>query len=373
MANPLLSLFKNYIFKDTPVHRALGGGALGYGLSQYEQASGAYQDPTIGHIVDIGTTGTGTLIGAVSKKKPYLAASLAAFLMGTKQVGFQQTQSLTDMANTVAGYTKIQEDLAEKTKEISQNQLATAVKQHDTAEMANTTSRKWLDMAKYGIPAAGLLAALATGIYAYNSLKKDKGGAPRGKGSVSLEIPEEKLSPQFYSRLGREILFKDKDENGRKIKRLYIKDNGSDDVDKLLAEMETEGALPKLASSKFPTNVDNRYEFHIRNLARAPMDDSSKAGLLALFDQNLRARDSMGNSVNRFISKYAPTLLEHFGLITPEKNIKAYVNNISVPNLSTSRYNPSDPNRVAEIINRFSSEINAQTNPYFTGSFRSLR
>ena len=78
MANPLLSLFKNYIFKDTPVHRALGGGALGYGLSQYEQASGAYQDPTIGHIVDIGTTGTGTLIGAVSKKKPYLAASLAA-------------------------------------------------------------------------------------------------------------------------------------------------------------------------------------------------------------------------------------------------------------------------------------------------------
>lgn len=373
MAHPLLSLFKNYIFKDTAVHRALAGGALGLGLSKYEQASGAYKDPAVGHIVDISTTGTGALIGGASKKHPIAALTLAGFLLGTKQVGFQQTQSLTDMANTVAGYTKIQEDLAEKTKEISQNQLATAIKQHDTAEMANTTSRKWLDMAKYGIPAAGLLAALATGIYAYNSLKKDKGGVLRGKGSVSLEIPEEKLSPQFYSRLGREILFKDKDENGRKLKKLYIKDDGSDDVDKLLAEMETEGALPKLASSKFPANVDNRYEFHIRNLARAPMDDSSKAGLLALFDQNLRAHDSMGSGVNRVITKYAPTLLEHFGLITPEKQIKAYVNNISVPNLSTSRYNPSDPTRVSDIINRWSSYINAQSNPYFTGSFRSLR
>lgn len=138
-------------------------------------------------------------------------------LAGPKQSIMYGMDKATDASSAIKSYTDSQDTITKKLLDTAVANLETSKASLDTAINQKAMSEKWLNFANKYFPytAAGAGAALlgALGLYAYNSFKKRKHD---DKGSnLSLEIPAEKISPKFYNSLGREILFKDKDEEKR--------------------------------------------------------------------------------------------------------------------------------------------------------------
>lgn len=217
----LSNILKSKAVQDTL--KTIGGTSVGVGLGKlladYENEH-IYNQQATKNVSSLMGPSTGGLIGGILSnpflRKNHLGKALlaAAALTGPKQIGLKALDS-------VDAYTSIQNELADKNTEISKNQLLTALANKDVANRSNALSKKWMDIAKVALPAAGGLAGVLTALYAYNSLKDKKQPInlkidnklpERDKGSMYLEIPSEKISDKFYNSFSRELLFKDDQE-----------------------------------------------------------------------------------------------------------------------------------------------------------------
>lgn len=217
----LSNILKSKAVKDSL--KTIGGTSVGVGLGKlladYENEH-IYNQQATKDVSSLMGPSTGGLIGGILSnpflRKHHLGTALlaAAALTGPKQIGLKALDSAD-------AYTSIQNELADKNTEISKNQLATALANKDVADRSNALSKKWMDIAKVALPAAGGLAGVLTALYAYNSLKDKKQPInlkvdnklpERDKGSMYLEIPSEKISDKFYNSFSRELLFKDDQE-----------------------------------------------------------------------------------------------------------------------------------------------------------------
>lgn len=217
----LSNILKSKAVRDTL--KTIGGTSVGIGLGKlladYENEH-IYNQQATKDVSSLMGPSTGGFIGGILSnpflRKNHLGKALlaAAALTGPKQIGLKALDS-------VDAYTSIQNELADKNTEISKNQLLTALANKDVANRSNALSKKWMDIAKVALPAAGGLAGVLTALYAYNSLKNKKQPInlkidnklpERDKGSMYLEIPSEKISDKFYNSFSRELLFKDDQE-----------------------------------------------------------------------------------------------------------------------------------------------------------------
>lgn len=361
------------IFRKVPSLLGLGlGGYAGHNMAQWENAH-LYSNDTTKSLADLTGTGVGALglAALASPKHRATGLKLLGSLMGPKQLGLYGIDKFTKGVNAVEDYTAIQNELADKNVEITKNQLEAALQNKEIASMSNETSKKWLDLANKGLPYIGGLAALITALYAYNSFKKNK-----GNGNVAFQIPEEKLSPQFYSRLGREILFKDRDENGRIIKRKYIKQNDIEDY----TLPEYNEAVEKIASVlniKRAANLtkDTRQLVNnVNNLAEDNRVPEAKAETIGQVIEKHPSNKTWGGFVANKLNKYGPFALEYFGLITPSAQIRQDVSFIdqngrsrAAPSLTASSMY-SDPSAVGRLYEYARNRMAKAGNPYFTHS-----
>lgn len=361
------------IFRKVPSLLGLGlGGYAGHNMAQWENAH-LYSNDTTKSLADLTGTGVGALGTAALFSPAHRATGLKLLgsLMGPKQLGLYGIDKFTQGINAVEDYTDIQNELANKNVEITKNQLETAKQNKEIADISNETSKKWLDLANKGLPYVGGLAALITALYAYNSFKKNK-----GNGNVAFQIPEEKLSPQFYSRLGREILFKDRDENGRIIKRKYIKQNDIEDY----TLPEYNEAVEKIASVlniKRAANLtkDTRQLVNnVNNLAEDNRVPEAKAETIGQVIEKHPSNKTWGGFVANKLNKYGPFALEYFGLITPSAQIRQDVSFIdqngrsrAAPSLTASSMY-SDPSAVGRLYEYARNRMAKAGNPYFTHS-----
>lgn len=361
------------IFRKVPSLLGLGlGGYAGHNMAQWENAH-LYSNDTTKSLADLTGTGVGALGTAALFSPAHRATGLKLLgsLMGPKQLGLYGIDKFTQGINAVEDYTDIQNELANKNVEITKNQLETAKQNKEIADISNETSKKWLDLANKGLPYIGGLAALITALYAYNSFKKNK-----GNGNVAFQIPEEKLSPQFYSRLGREILFKDRDENGRIIKRKYIKQNDIEDY----TLPEYNEAVEKIASVlniKRAANLtkDTRQVVNnVNNLAGDNRVPEAKAETIGQVIEKHPSNKTWGGFVANKLNKYGPFALEYFGLITPSAQIRQDVSFIdqngrsrAAPSLTASSMY-SDPSAVGRLYEYARNRMAKAGNPYFTHS-----
>lgn len=361
------------IFRKVPSLLGLGlGGYAGHNMAQWENAH-LYSNDTTKSLADLTGTGVGALGTAALFSPAHRATGLKLLgsLMGPKQLGLYGIDKFTQGINAVEDYTDIQNELANKNVEITKNQLETAKQNKEIADISNETSKKWLDLVNKGLPYVGGLAALITALYAYNSFKKNK-----GNGNVAFQIPEEKLSPQFYSRLGREILFKDRDENGRIIKRKYIKQNDIEDY----TLPEYNEAVEKIASVlniKRAANLtkDTRQLVNnVNDLAKDNRVPEAKAETIGQVIEKHPSNKTWGGFVANKLNKYGPFALEYFGLITPSAQIRQDVSFIdqngrsrAAPSLTASSMY-SDPSAVGRLYEYARNRMTKAGNPYFTHS-----
>lgn len=361
------------IFRKVPSLLGLGlGGYAGHNMAQWENAH-LYSNDTTKSLADLTGTGVGALGTAALFSPAHRATGLKLLgsLMGPKQLGLYGIDKFTQGINAVEDYTDIQNELANKNVEITKNQLETAKQNKEIADISNETSKKWLDLVNKGLPYVGGLAALITALYAYNSFKKNK-----GNGNVAFQIPEEKLSPQFYSRLGREILFKDRDENGRIIKRKYIKQNDIEDY----TLPEYNEAVEKIASVlniKRAANLtkDTRQLVNnVNDLAKDNRVPEAKAETIGQVIEKHPSNKTWGGFVANKLNKYGPFALEYFGLITPSAQIRQDVSFIdqngrsrAAPSLTASSMY-SDPSAVGRLYEYARNRMAKAGNPYFTHS-----
>ena len=361
------------IFRKVPSLLGLGlGGYAGHNMAQWENAH-LYSNDTTKSLADLTGTGVGALGTAALFSPAHRATGLKLLgsLMGPKQLGLYGIDKFTQGINAVEDYTDIQNELADKNVEITKNQLEAALQNKEIASMSNETSKKWLDLANKGLPYVGGLAALITALYAYNSFKKNK-----GNGNVAFQIPEEKLSPQFYSRLGREILFKDRDENGRIIKRKYIKQNDIEDY----TLPEYNEAAEKIASvlnikrAASLTKDTRQVVNNVNNLAGDNRVPEAKAETIGQVIEKHPSNKTWGGFVANKLNKYGPFALEYFGLITPSAQIRQDVSFIdqngrsrAAPSLTASSMY-SDPNAVGRLYEYARNRMAKAGNPYFTHS-----
>lgn len=361
------------IFRKVPSLLGLGlGGYAGHNMAQWENAH-LYSNDTTKSLADLTGTGVGALGTAALFSPAHRATGLKLLgsLMGPKQLGLYGIDKFTQGINAVEDYTDIQNELADKNVEITKNQLEAALQNKEIASMSNETSKKWLDLANKGLPYIGGLAALITALYAYNSFKKNK-----GNGNVAFQIPEEKLSPQFYSRLGREILFKDRDENGRIIKRKYIKQNDIEDY----TLPEYNEAVEKIASvlnikrAASLTKATRQVVNNVNNLAGDNRVPEAKAETIGQVIEKHPSNKTWGGFVANKLNKYGPFALEYFGLITPSAQIRQDVSFIdqngrsrAAPSLTASSMY-SDPSAVGRLYEYARNRMAKAGNPYFTHS-----
>ena len=112
---------------------------------------------------------------------------------------------------------EIQDSIQTKLMQLELQKAEDAALQSASDALSNNTP------APTSVPWKTLLAlgAVGTGAYAYDKLFKDTPeqsdtvASARNPDRLSLEIPSAKISDGFYNRLGREILFKDKEEEER--------------------------------------------------------------------------------------------------------------------------------------------------------------
>ena len=203
---------------------AAAGGALGGGLAEFEKAHDFYKTDATKGLASLTGVGGGALAGAIlanprlRAKHTGLALGDIGALLGPKQILLAGTDAISSAANSVDDFTDIQNDLADKSINITKNQLDTAIANKEVADRANETSKEWLSIAKKYTPLMGSTLAALLGLYAYNSLKDKKQPIDlkidqkldsRNKGSMYLEIPSDKVSDKFYNQFSRELLFKD--------------------------------------------------------------------------------------------------------------------------------------------------------------------
>lgn len=359
------------IFRKVPSLLGLGlGGYAGHNMAQWENAH-LYSNDTTKSLADLTGTGVGALGTAALFSPAHRATGLKLLgsLMGPKQLGLYGIDKFTQGINAVEDYTDIQNELANKNVEITKNQLETAKQNKEIADISNETSKKWLDLVNKGLPYAGGLAALMALLYAYNSFKTDK-----RKNNVALQIPEEKLSPQFYSRLGREILFKDRDENGRILRKKYIKDQ--DDDNYVLPDSQESAKLASISRSKYSTFSDDARSVvdSVNNAAGNKRVPEAKGEAIGRVLSDHPSNKTWDATAGKWLTKYGPKLLEHFGFITPSEEIKQFVRSTdphgrsrAVPSLSASSMY-SDPSAVDRLYEYARNRMANAGNPYFTHS-----
>ena len=206
-------------------------------------------------------------------------------------------------------------------------------------------------------------------LYAYNSFKKDK-----NKSNVALQIPEEKLSPQFYSRLGREILFKDRDENGRILRKKYIKDQ--DDDNYVLPDYQESAKLASISRSKYSKFLDDVRSVvdSVNNAAGNKRVPEAKVETIGRVLSEHPSNKTWDATAGKWLTKYGPKLLEHFGFITPSEEIKQLVRftdphgrSRAAPSLTASSMY-SNPSAVGRLYEYARNRMAKAGNPYFTHS-----
>ena len=251
------------------------GGILGKILADYENKHIYTQEPTK-NVSSLMGPSSGALVGAVlgnpKLRKGHLGIALAALvgLTGMKQSALQAL-------DVFDRYTSTQESLAEKTKDITKNQLETAIVNKDIADAANKISQKWQDISKIALPSAAGLATALTGLYAYNTFKdkntplniKVENKTPgRAKDSMYLEIPSEKISDKFYNTFSRELLFKDDRE-----KYLEAKDKENKGMNLTNKEKKILDKFEKVASA---SAVDFSNNYNLDKDLKKELDAKSK-------------------------------------------------------------------------------------------------
>ena len=237
-------------------------------------------------------------------------------ILGLKQMGLVGV-------DTIANYTN-------KQNEISKNMLDTALANLQTSNNQKELSQKWLDFTNKYSPyvAGGLGAALAAalGLYAYNSLRKNKSSPD----NVSFEIPSEKLSPKFYTQLGREILFKDKDEENRiKPKDKFLIEDSENDPD----SQNKVANYDNRASTLNPDVYNNAINAigpttFMRNFLR----ENKQLSPIVKWSVLSNAASNMDKNLDNFesIVKFAlPIVMQSLGLIgsDPSYAVKSVTNN----------------------------------------------
>lgn len=370
----LLSLAKSPAAKTVAGH-AIGAG-LGYAGGDWE-AKHLYDKEVTGDLARLMGTGAGMISGGLIGKGKYfspLNLGLLASVFGPKQIFLRGTEALQDQADTnralqstIQAYTAKQGDLMSKQTQTAESNLETAKQNKEIAEIADKTSREWLNIANKGLPFLGLAGLAGLGLYAYNSFKNPK---KSGSDDVSLQIPSEKLSPKFYSRLGREILFQDKEEKGRLAKRKLLKSNPNlteEEIDRFLEEN------PELLKTAAETPINQQSQPVAAGVAQK-VSESNPDAPGAAAEAATRANDELNNSwttpINRFIIKYAPPVLEHFGLITPSEVIKQQVS-LWTPEGKYKVPSTGDPqfqgiNGLNTLLSRV-KQISLNRNPYYNG------
>lgn len=268
------------------------GGILGKILADYENKHIYTQEPTK-NVSSLMGPSSGALVGAVlgnpKLRKGHLGIALAALvgLTGMKQSALQAL-------DVFDRYTSTQESLAEKTKDITKNQLETAIVNKDIADAANKISQKWQDISKIALPSAAGLATALTGLYAYNTFKdkntplniKVENKTPgRAKDSMYLEIPSEKISDKFYNTFSRELLFKDDRE-----KYLEAKDKENKGMNLTNKEKKILDKFEKVASA---SAVDFSNNYNLDKDLKKALDAKSK--VLAQKRLDLDYKNAMKN------------------------------------------------------------------------------
>lgn len=370
----LLGWFKTPIGKNV---LGIGTGTgLGY-LGGNWEAEHIFNDPQVKDSARLMGTGTGGILGGLYVNgllRNPASIAIAGALMGQKQSDLMQAdaakaqaKAINALQDTIKGYTGKQSDLMSKQTQTAESNLETAKQNKEIAEIADKTSREWLDIANKGLPFLGLAGLAGLGLYAYNSFKNPK---KSGSDDVSLQIPSEKLSPKFYSRLGREILFQDKEEKGRLAKRKLLKSNPNlteEEIDKFLEEN------PELLKTAAETPINQQSQPVAAGVAQK-VSESNPDAPGAAAEAATRANDELNNSwttpINRFITNYAPPVLEHFGLITPSEAIRQEVS-LWTPEGKYKAPSTSDPqfqgvNGLNTLLSRV-KQISSNRNPYYTG------
>ena len=370
----LLGWFKTPIGKNVlGIGTGTGLGYLGGNL----EAEHIFNDPQVKDSARLMGTGTGGILGGLYVngllRNPATIA-IAGALMGQKQSDLMQADAAKAQAKaiyalqeTIKGYTGKQGDLMSKQTQTAESNLETAKQNKEIAEIADKTSREWLNIANKGLPFLGLAGLAGLGLYAYNSFKNPK---KSGSDDISLQIPSEKLSPKFYSRLGREILFQDKEEKGRLAKRKLLKSNPNlteEEIDRFLEEN------PELLKTAAETPINQQSQPVAAGVAQK-VSESNPDAPGAAAEAATRANDELNNSwttpINRFITKYAPPVLEHFGLITPSEAIRQQVS-LWTPEGKYKVPSTGDPqfqgvNGLNTLLSRV-KQLSSNRNPYYNG------
>lgn len=364
----------------TPIGKNVLGIGTGTGLGYLGgnwEAEHIFNDPQVKDSARLMGMGTGGIIGGLYANgllRNPAAIAIAGALAGQKQSDLTQAdaskaqaKAIDALQETIKGYTGKQSDLMSKQTQTAESNLETAKQNKEIAEIADKTSREWLNIANKGLPFLGLAGLAGLGLYAYNSFKNPK---KSGSDDVSLQIPSEKLSPKFYSRLGREILFQDKEEKGRLAKRKLLKSNPNlteEEIDRFLEEN------PELLKTASETPINQQSQPVAAGLVQK-VSESNPDAPGAAAEAATRANDELNNSwttpINRFITKYAPPVLEHFGLITPAEAIKQQVS-LWTPEGKYKVPSTGDPqfqgiNGLNTLLSRV-KQISSNRNPYYNG------
>lgn len=364
----------------TPIGKNVLGIGTGTGLGYLGgnwEAEHIFNDPQVKDSARLMGMGTGGIIGGLYANgllRNPAAIAIAGALAGQKQSDLTQAdaskaqaKAIDALQETIKGYTGKQSDLMSKQTQTAESNLETAKQNKEIAEIADKTSREWLNIANKGLPFLGLAGLAGLGLYAYNSFKNPK---KSGSDDVSLQIPSEKLSPKFYSRLGREILFQDKEEKGRLAKRKLLKSNPNlteEEIDRFLEEN------PELLKTASETPINQQSQPVAAGVAQKVSESNPNAPGAAA-EAATRANDELNNSwttpINRFITKFAPPILEHFGLITPSEVIKQQVS-LWTPEGKYKVPSTGDPqfqgiNGLNTLLSRV-KQISSNRNPYYNG------
>jgi hypothetical protein len=282
MAN-LLKLLKKITPKSSLGKTVAGttlGGLLGGGLAEMEKATGFYDNDKIKDVASLTGFGGGALAGLLfsnpkfRKSTPLKTVAFAdtASLLGPKQIALQAIDTAQNTSDAIKDYTEIQNELADKNTEISENQLDTAIANKEIADKANEMSEKWLNLSKVALPTAGGLGALLTALYAYDTLKDKKQdivvnlenkSGDRNKGSMYIEVPASKVSDKFYNQFSRELLFKDDQE-----KYLALKAKEKDGMNLTSKE---KNYLKKFEKNASATSKAISYLDDVKNTAMDPL------------------------------------------------------------------------------------------------------
>lgn len=207
----LKNVVKNPIFLDA-VTGTLGGG-LGYAASELENKH-LYENEGVKNISTLVGTGTGALALPLIRRKNSIGLKLLGSYLGLKQLGLLAVDKST-------GYFDAVKKREEDEKEIRNLTLDTAKATSETAKNLEGSTKYLADTLKSAFPAIGGLGAALLTLYAINTFKKNdkqkqnitvKLDDKNKNKNFYLEIPSEKISDKFYNTLGREILFKSKEE-----------------------------------------------------------------------------------------------------------------------------------------------------------------